>query len=138
MVATVSHSPAKVFISYSHDSAEHAERALALSQRLRLDGVDAWIDKYVNGTPEEGWPRWMLERLDWADFVLLVCTETYRRRFLGREEPDKGKGADWEGQLITLNLYNAKSKIVKFVPVLFSDQCKEFIPVSFRPIPIIC
>jgi hypothetical protein len=54
----------------------------------------------------------MLDRLDWADFVLVVCTETYYRCFRGQEEP--GKGADWEGNLIALEIYDAKSKTTKF------------------------
>jgi hypothetical protein len=33
------------------DSAEHTEAVLALAQRLRQDGLDAWIDQYANGTP---------------------------------------------------------------------------------------
>jgi hypothetical protein len=131
-VRNMAPSPPRVFISYSHDSTEHTEGVLALAQRLREDGVDAWIDQYENGTPEEGWPRWMLNRLDWAEMVLLVCTETYYRRFRGQDEPDKGKGADWEGQLITLDLYDAKSRTVDFVPILFSDQCKQFIPEPLR------
>jgi SEFIR domain len=131
-VRNMTPSPPRVFISYSHDSPEHAERVLALAQRLREDGVDAWIDRYENGTPEEGWPRWMLNRLDWAEMVLLVCTETYYRRFRGQDELDKGKGADWEGQLLTLDLYDAKSKTVNFVPILFSDRCKQFIPEPLR------
>ena len=53
----------RVFISYSHGSTEHAEAVLALAQRLRQDGLDAWIDQYENGTPEEAWPRWVLNRL---------------------------------------------------------------------------
>src|SRR3984957_18886409 len=100
----------KVFISYSHDSAEHARRVLGLAERLRADGVDAQLDQYLAGTPEEGWPRWMLNRLDWADFVLVVCTETYYRRFRGHELRGTGKGADWEGNLITLEIYNKKSR----------------------------
>lgn len=124
----------RVFISYSHDSAEHAEAVLALAQRLRQDGLDAWIDQYENGTPEEGWPRWMLNRLDWAETVLLVCTETYYRRFRGHGGPDQGKGADWEGQLITLELYDAKSRRMNFVPILFSNRGQEFIPEPLRGI----
>jgi hypothetical protein len=122
----------RVFISYSHDSTEHTETVLSLAQRLRQDGIDAWIDQYENGTPEEGWPRWMLNRLDWAETVLLVCTETYYRRFRGHDDPNNGKGADWEGQLITLDLYDAKSRKLNFVPILFSDRCKEFIPEPLR------
>jgi len=99
-----------------------------LAERLRKDGVDAQLDQYVAGTPPEGWPRWMLDRLDWAEFVLVVCTETYYRRFRGHEEPGKGKGADWEGNLITLVIYHAKSRTSKFVPVFFDGPDNQLIP----------
>jgi hypothetical protein len=121
-------SPPKVFVSYSHDSAEHKEIVLRFSERLRKDGIDAQIDQYVAGRPKGGWPRWMLDKLDWADFVLLVCTETYYRRFRGHEQPDRGKGVDWEGLLITLDIYNSKSRTTKFVPIIFTARDKAFIP----------
>jgi hypothetical protein len=81
----------RVFISYSHDSLEHARRVMGLAERLRKDGVDAQLDQYVAGTPAKGWPRWMEDQLGWAQFVLVICTEIYQCRFLGREEPDKRK-----------------------------------------------
>ena len=118
----------RTFISYSHDSTEHEELVLRFAQRLRKDGIDAQIDQYVGGRPPGGWPRWMLDKLDWADFVLLICTETYYRRFRGHEQSDMGKGVDWEGQLITLEIYNAKSRTTKFVPIIFAPRDKEFIP----------
>jgi hypothetical protein len=118
----------RVFITYSHDSPEHRRRVLALAERLRKDGVDAYFDQYVAGTPAKGWPRWMEDRLEWAQFVLVICTETYQRRFLGREEPGKGKGVDWEGSFITLEMYHARSATSKFVPVLFDLEDKRFIP----------
>ena len=55
-----------VFISYSHDSEGHREKVLALSERLREDGIETILDQYVNGSPPEGWPRWMLNGLDAA------------------------------------------------------------------------
>jgi hypothetical protein len=118
----------RVFISYSHDSTQHKELVLRFAQRLRRDGIDAQIDQYVAGRPQGGWPRWMLDKLDWADFVLLICTETYYRRFRGHEEPGTGKGVDWEGQLITLEMYHAERRTTEFVPVIFRSQDKEFIP----------
>jgi hypothetical protein len=118
----------KVFISYSHDSPGHRQLVLALSERLRIDGVDSQLDQYIAGTPEEGWPRWMLNQLDWAEFVLVICTQTYYRRFRGIEQPDKGKGADWEGSIITLEIYESRSRTKKFVPILFDPQNEEFIP----------
>ena len=77
---------------------------------------------------QKGWPGWMLDRLDWAEFALVVCTETYYRRFRGHEEPGKGKGADWEGNLITVEIYQARSRTKKFAPVLFNLQDEQFIP----------
>jgi SEFIR domain-containing protein len=50
--------PPKVFISYSHDSEEHAARVLRLANDLRRDGIEASIDQYITAPPE-GWPRWM-------------------------------------------------------------------------------
>ena len=98
-----------VFISYSHDSDVYRDRVLSLSERLRDDGIDTRLDQYVNGCPAEGWPRWMLDRLDEVGHVLVVCTETYYHRFRGHEVPDKGKGvlrpgsaSSWAGMVVFL------------------------------------
>jgi hypothetical protein len=66
----------KVLISYSHDSPEHKDRVLVLSNRLRGEGIDCTIDQYLL-VPPEGWPRWMEKQIRESDFVLMVCTETY-------------------------------------------------------------
>jgi hypothetical protein len=124
--------PPKVFISYSLDSPEHAQHVLRLAERLRKDGVDAQLDQYVAGTPPRGRPRWMNDQLDSAEFILVVYTETYLRRFLGREEPGIGKGADWEGSLITLELYDDRSDMSKFVPVFLDPKDASFIPRPWR------
>lgn len=121
-----------VFISYSHDSDAHRERVLGLSERLRIDGIATILDRYVNGSPPEGWPRWMLNGLDAATQVLYVCTETYYRRFRGQEVPDKGKGVDWEGALMTQALYDARSVSNRFVPVLFERTDEPHIPEPLR------
>ena len=123
-----------VFISYSHDSDEHREKVLALSERLRADGIATILDRYVEkSSPPEGWPRWMMNGLNAATHVLCVCTETYRRRFLGQEVPGKGKGADWEGALVNQALYDARSHTNKFIPVLFARSDESHIPEPLRP-----
>jgi SEFIR domain len=121
-----------VFISYSHDSEEHRSQVLELSERLRKDGIETFLDQYVNGTPNEGWPRWMLNQIDVADSVLVVCTEIYYRRFRGHEVPGKGKGADWEGARITQEIYDARSSTVKFIPVFLSAANEQAIPEPLR------
>lgn len=119
--------PKKVFISYSHDSDAHGNRVLELSNRLREDGVDCHIDLYEE-SPPEGWPRWCDRQVREADFVLVACTQTYLRRFRGEEEQGKGLGGTWEGHIITQELYNAQGTNTKFLPILFAEKDKEFIP----------
>ena len=121
----------RVFISYSHDSPEHKDRILALSNRLRQEGVDCGIDQYEQ-SPEEGWPLWCERQVERAAFVLVVCTETYLRRFRGEEAPRKGLGGTWEGHIITQELYNAQGKNTKFIPVTFHPEEAAFIPVPLQ------
>jgi len=118
----------KVFISYSHDDENHQKRILGLAERLRSDGFETMIDQYVEGTPPQGWPRWMLNQIEWVDYVLLVCTEIYYRRFQGHEAPELGKGVDWEGAVITNELYDKKSVSRRFVPVVFDSRDSCYIP----------
>jgi hypothetical protein len=92
-----------------------------LKRRLKQAGLPAHY------SPVEKWPRWMMNKLEWADFVLVVCTETYYKCFRGINQ-DERRGADWEGQLITFEIYNAKSRTTKFVPVVFRAQDRKFIP----------
>ncbi len=117
-----------VFISYSHDTDEHKQRVLALADRLRQDGIDAILDRYA-GSPEEGWPRWMFGQIKAADFVLVVCTETYYQRFWGLALD--GLGVNWEGAILTHSLYAARSWNPRFVPVLFDTEDKSHIPEIF-------
>ena len=72
------------FITYSHETNEHNERVLNLAKKLRADGVVAEIDSF-QVSPPEGWPAWMRKQTEESDFVIVVCTETYARRFAGNE-----------------------------------------------------
>ena len=122
----------RVFLSYSHDSDEHADRVLALADVLCDRGIDVILDRYVHPAPAEGWPRWMDRNLDEAKFVLMICTETYRRRVMGLEEPGKGLGVDWEGNLIYNQIYHRvngdKPRGSRFIPILLPDSESAHIP----------
>lgn len=120
----------RVFISYTHDSPDHKQRVLKLSERLRVDGIDSSIDQYES-SPREGWPLWMIKNIEDADFILVVCTEIYQRRVLGNEAKGKGLGARWEGKLIIQRLYEAAENS-RVVPIVFSDQDTKYIPVFLR------
>jgi len=112
----------KVFISYSHDSALHSERVLALTWALRNNGIDVELDQFHN---EEilDWPRWCRQQIkrEQSDFILCICTPEYQRRIEGGVPPEKGKGVYWEGSLLDDEIYGDKGNR-RFIPVLFDDE----------------
>ena len=124
-------SPPRVFLSYSHDSRDHQDRVLALADRLRRDGIDAELDQYEVSLLE-AWPEWTENRAREADFVLVISTETYRRRF-DREVPEgEGLGVKWEGTAIRRALYEAEGMNEKYLPVVFAKEDLQHIPDVLR------
>jgi hypothetical protein len=121
----------RVFTSYAHESDSHNDKVFELSERLRSEGVDSSIDQY-EVSPPEGWPRWTRNQIEQANFVLVVCTETYMRRFEGSEATGTGAGAKWEGAIITQQLYDAEGRNAKFIPIVFNRDDIKNIPVEMR------
>ena len=127
----------KVFISYSHDSAEHINRVRQLADTLRLDGIDADIDQY-HLSPPEGWPKWLTKKIDSADFIILACTEVFKRRFSGEDKDSIVLGVKWEGAVLQeaffhdLAKFEAQKKRTKFIPVVFSHNDVQHIPIYFK------
>jgi hypothetical protein len=119
-----------VFISYSHDSAEHAERVRGLGASLARDGFECRIDAYKE--TDEDWPTWMSRQLVEADFVLCVVTETYERRFRDNELPDAGLGVGWEAGLIRRLLYKKKLRNDRIFPVVFAKADRDHIPLELQ------
>lgn len=123
---TNSDSDKKVFISYSWDSDEHKSQVLTLADTLRKTGVDVVLDRYEE-SPKKGWLLWMQESIDNAKYVLIICTEKYLNRFL-KKESNSGKGATFEGSIITQDFYDFNGENNKFIPVILKPNDEEFIP----------
>lgn len=120
-------------MSYSHDSPQHVDQILALSDRLRNEGIDCSIDQYID-SPPEGWPTWMCHQVEAADHVIVVCTPTYEQRFSKRDLTTKGRGATWESSIITQELYDDWSESGKFIPVVLRPEDKHSIPTVLRSV----
>ena len=126
----------KVFLSYAHEPQVigHRERALELAQSLRLKGVDASIDQYVEHSPPT-WPRWMLDEVRAADFVLCLASPSYKTRTEGRGNPSEGRGARWEGAIITEELYaQYPGSQAKFIAVVLHECAASDIPDVLMPV----
>jgi len=124
-------SPTKVFISYSHDSQTHRDFVRGVADQLRNNGLECIIDQYINGFPPEGWQNWMEGQVEEADFVLLVCTETYLRRYRGKETKG-GNGVTFEGVVISQSLYDSYYKNTKFVPILPENGDFQHVPLPLK------
>ncbi len=120
-----------VFISYSHETEELSERVLKLAGKLRDDGVDAQIDRYIEA-PTEGWPRWVINQLEAAKFVLCVCTPNYRLGFEGKNIKGKGLGVNSEGFVILQELYDNNQLNNKYIPIIFDTGSYTDIPVALH------
>jgi len=122
----------RVFISYTHDSEPHRDAVRRLGERLRDDGVDARLDRWVPGTPPQGWPAWMEDELEAADFVVVVCSARYYERYRGRGDPTAGRGGRFESNLIRDQLYADRSRLTRYVPVLAEGATADDVPDSLR------
>ena len=104
-------SPPKAFISYSWDSDDHKKWTKDLSARLRGDGVDVKLDQWET-VPGDRLPEFMERAIRENDYVLIVCTPTYRVKSDKREG-----GVGYEGDIMTGELHT-QGDHRKFIPIL--------------------
>lgn len=112
---------------YSQESEDHIRRVLTLVQWLRSHGVDAYVDKFEQ-SPPQSCQLWCYEQLKKASYVLVVCTEEYERRILREEDEGVGRGATWEGAIISSEIYDKTHGQSKYIPVVFSNDDVAHVP----------
>lgn len=120
-----------VFISYCQESVEFTDKVLEFSNRLRSEGIDTNLDQYIE-SPIEGWPRWMENSIREADYIIIVCTQEYLNRLMGKVAQGTGRGVKWESNIIYQYLYNNETLNERFVPIILEDSDKNFIPVPLQ------
>ncbi len=121
----------KVYITYSYESDQSMNRIRELSGRLRERGIDCAFNEYV-GSPAEDWRQWLERTIADSDFVLVVCTEAYHRRFVGPEQPAKATDASFEAETIRRRLHKSWNEKPKFVPLIFEPKDQKWIPEPLR------
>ena len=121
----------KVFVSYSQDSVEFADKVLNLSNKLRREGINAILDQYEE-SPAEGWPRWMENNIESADYVLIIGSNGYLDKATGKVSIGVGRGVKWESNIIYQKLYMSDSLNTKFIPVVFDNNDLSFIPTPLQ------
>lgn len=114
----------RVFMSYSHDDAEHSDWVLALASRLRSNGVDVCLDRW-DVTLGGNLSRFM-ERAA-SDFyrVVAVISEKYARKADEREG-----GAGIEAQMLSARLYDDLDS-AQVIPVIRNNPAHPVLLPAF-------
>lgn len=103
--------PPRVFISYSHDSAQHKEWVLSFATTLRQRGIDAVLDQW-DLKPGNDLPHFMETELASSDFALMICSDRYV------EKANAGQGGvGYEKMIMTSSLLKTidSSKVIPII-----------------------
>lgn len=93
-----------VFISYSWEDEEHIEWVKELADCLIDNGVDTYIDQYdleLGGRL----PQSMEQKITNFDYVLIICTPSYKEKADNRKS-----GVGFEGHIIAGELHQNQNE----------------------------
>jgi len=105
-----------VFISYSWTNETHMQWVLDLATRLvEKSGVDVKLDRW-DAKPGQDRFKFMEEKIEEADKVLVICDEMYSRK-----ANDRAGGVGTETAIITPEVYR-DTKQEKFIPIALNKD----------------
>ncbi len=113
----------KVFISYSWEDDKHKEWVRLLTDQLCESGMDVILDQYHLSLGDR-LPHFMEKSVGDADYVLIICTPTYKQK-----SDDRLGGVGYEGHIISGELFT-KGNDRKFIPVIRKGDVSEVLPAS--------
>jgi hypothetical protein len=111
----------KAFLSYAWEGDYMKEWVKSFAIRLRADGVESILDQWET-VPGDHLSSFMERAVRESDFVVVVCTPTYKRK------SDQGiGGVGYEGSIMTGELVTGASRR-KFIPTLRLGTWTEAAP----------
>ncbi|MDK2742563.1 MAG: TIR domain-containing protein [Nitrospira sp. BO4] len=111
----------KAFLSYTWEDEAHREWVRSLAAQLRTDGIETILDRW-HAIPGDQLPQFMESSVRDSDFVLLICTPSYRNKSNAR----KG-GVGYEGDIMTGEVFVSGNRR-KFIPLLRKGLWEEAAP----------
>lgn len=110
-----------VFISYSQEDDEHKKWVKELADRLLSDGIEVTLDQY-DLTLGDRLPQFMEQSISDNDYVIIICTPTYKKK-----SDERIGGVGYEGHIISGELLN-KGNEKKFIPVIKKGGFENSVP----------
>ncbi len=127
----------QVFISYRHESPEHARAVGRLGELLRQAGLPIALDQFHldehPGGPDVGWPKWCEDCANQSVCVLIIASEGWFAAYdKGGAPAGVGLGAAIEADLVRQILYDEKGVNPRIRLVFLHDVAAEKVPRRLR------
>lgn len=111
----------KVFISYSWEDDDHKEWVRSFADSLLKNGIDATLDQYDLSLGDR-LPHFMEQSIMDSDYVLIICTPTYKIK-----SDNRSGGVGYEGHIISGELLTTGNER-KFIPIIRKGAVETSMP----------
>jgi hypothetical protein len=126
----------QVFISYRHESSEHAQGVRRLGELLRQAKIPVMLDQFFMeehpGGPDLGWPRWCEDCANQSACVLVIASEGWFAAYEKSELSGIGLGAATEADLFRQELWDKKGNNARIRVTFLHTVAAEKVPVRLR------
>ncbi|PUB76292.1 MAG: hypothetical protein DBP03_04845 [gamma proteobacterium symbiont of Ctena orbiculata] len=126
----------QVFISYRHESDEHAAAARRLGEQLQAANIRVALDQFFleahPGGPNNGWPRWCEECANKSSHILIIASSAWFSVYEGSESPGDSLGAAAEADLFRQALWDQKGQNERIRLVYLDNIESNKVPIRLR------
>lgn len=103
----------QVFLSYRHETPEHARAVKRLGELLKQSGLPVmldqfYLDEHPGGPDEGGWPKWCEDCANESACVVIIASEGWFTAYSDPASAPGGFGAASEARLFRQDLYDQK------------------------------
>jgi hypothetical protein len=126
----------QVFLSYRHESPEHARAVRRLGELLRQAKIPVALDQFHldehPGGPDLGWPKWCEDCANESACVLIIASEGWFAAYGKNAQPGVGLGAATEADLLRQTLWDEKGNNARIRLAFLHDVAADKIPIRLR------
>jgi hypothetical protein len=126
----------QVFISYRHESPEHARAVRRLGELLRQAGLPVALDQFLldehPGGSDVGWPKWCEDSANQSECVLIIASEGWFAAYDKTASVGLGLGAATEADLFRQALSDKHGRNARIRLVFLHDIAADKVPPRLK------
>lgn len=125
-----------VFLSYRHESDDHAKAVRTLGEMLKAADLPVELDQFYiedhPGGPNETWPKWCEDRAVKSACVLIVCSKGWFDSYRMEGQVRTGLGAALEAAIFSQEIYDDKGYNARVRLVILDNFNEDGIPLRLK------